>query len=106
MFFPTYLTSNSYLNQETLSKHLIIDIMKKQIFFYAIPVLLLVGLLFLNTPQERAFNELPENPETEQAFTFPCAFCDAELAACIAGGSFTEQECQEMMASCYAECQP
>jgi hypothetical protein len=28
------------------------------------------------------------------------------LAACIAGGSFTEQECQEMMASCYAECQP
>lgn len=37
MFFPTYFTSNSYLNRETPSKHLIIDIMKKQIFFFRDP---------------------------------------------------------------------
>jgi hypothetical protein len=90
---------NSLLNENQI-------IMKNKKFLLALPALFLFGTLFVSSShQDRELEALINDTDTQTALTFPCAFCDAEVAACIAGGSFTPQECNDMMASCYAECQ-
>ena len=81
--------------------------MRNKKILLAIPALLLFSMLFLSSSsqQDRELDALLNNADTETALTFPCAFCDAQLAACLAGGSFTPEECSDIMASCYAECQ-